>query len=85
MSDDDAKAVKNQTTYSATLHGGRSNFVAETNEMNIFYNYDGKFSAKTLVENYLAELLHARQLSDLGLEEFYRRQGADIKRNNISS
>ena len=84
LSDDDAKARKNQTEYSDNLHGGRSNFIPETNTMNIFYNYDGKFDAETLVSNYLAELLHARQLKDLGLEEF-RKKGAkeDLMRLNL--
>ena len=83
LSDDDAKANKYQTSYSDKLQGGRSNFTLD-NSINIFYNKKGKFDREAMFNNYKQEILHARQLKDMGYTKFVEHQREDFKRNNIS-
>lgn len=83
LSDDDAKSNKYGTSYSNNLQGGRSNFTLD-NTMNIFYNKAGKFDRETMFNNYKQELLHARQLKDMGYAKFVEHQKEDFNRNNIS-
>jgi hypothetical protein len=84
LSDDDAKSNKYQTSYSEILQGGRSNFDPRQNSLQIFYNKEGKFDRNQLIYNYTHEMLHARQLKDLGINEFRSRQLSDFKRLNVN-
>lgn len=55
-----------------TETSNRSSFNPSTNEMIIYFSVNGKLDREFMFNNYKQELLHARQLKDLGKQEFYR-------------
>jgi len=83
LSDDDTKANKYGTKYMDVSKKGRANFNQYTNSLNLPYNVNEKYDFNFLFNNYKQEMLHARQLKDLGLEEFIRHQKEDFVRNKV--
>jgi hypothetical protein len=66
---------------------GRANFDNSENQMRIYgVNQNPnitKIDTADLIDDYVQELLHARQLKDLGKESFSKHQEEDLKRNNV--
>ena len=66
---------------------GRANFINDLNTMNIYgVNQDPsktEIDTFSLIDDYIQELLHARQLKDLGKESFEKKQLEDFKKHNV--
>jgi peptidoglycan hydrolase-like protein with peptidoglycan-binding domain len=63
---------------------GRAFFTRGNNTLNIYgWNENKKVNSESLIDDYMEELLHARQLKDWGIERYNQHSEEDYARHNI--
>lgn len=61
----------------------RASFDFNNNSMEVFFSTDGKTDRGKMVDGYIAELLHARQLKDEGKVGVWQHQNRDFAKHNL--